>query len=82
MNLKYIGYNLQEAQEEIENILRNLQQKGEAYEHSSFYLSMQHLIHHFNIAWNARETRWEEAENASDENLKKWGEYPTDITLI
>lgn len=81
MNKKYIQYNLQEAQEEIENILRNLTQAPD-YPHQEFYRSMQHLIHHINIAWNSRSTSVEETENASESDLKRWGQFPSDIRLI
>lgn len=81
MNLKYIHYNLEEAQEEIENILQQLK-RGENYNHAEFYSSMQHLIHHINIAWNSRGTTAEQTSDASEEDLLKWSRYPTDIKLI
>lgn len=81
MNIKYIRYNLEEAQEEISNIMAQLK-RGDLYSHAEFYSSMQHLIHHVNIAWNARETRSEETENASEQDLERWGKFPTDIRLI
>lgn len=81
MNLKYIRYNLEEAQEEIENIMTQLK-RGEPYDQSQFYSSMQHLIHHINIAWNSRHASPVETENATDDDLKRWGKFPTDITLI
>lgn len=81
MNLKYIRYNLEEAQEEIENILHNLK-AGENYTHAEFYSSMQHLIHHMNIAWNSRSVPQQQTDSASEDDLKKWGQFPTDITLI
>lgn len=81
MNLKYIRYNLEEAQEEIENIMSQLK-KGDQYSHAEFYSSIQHLIHHINIAWNARNTSWVDAENATEEDMNRWSQYPTDIKLI
>lgn len=53
MNKQYIIYNLQDAQEEIEIILSKI--RDENYTHEQLYRSFQHLIHHVNIAWNARE---------------------------
>ena len=81
MNTKYVRYNLQEAQEEIENILRQLQ-RGNEYPHAEFYSSMQHLIHHINIAWNTRHISELRTENASEADLVEWGKFPEDIRLI
>lgn len=44
MNTKYIQYNIQEIQEEIENILSGLK-RGDGYTHETYYRSMQHLIY-------------------------------------
>jgi hypothetical protein len=81
MNKKYIQYNLEEAQEEIEVMLRSLKQKPD-YTHEEFFRSMQHLIHHINIAWNARSTSTNEIENATPADLERWGQFPADIKLI
>ena len=81
MNVKYIRYNMEEALDEIENIMNQLK-RGDGYSHAEFSSSIQHLYHHINIAWNSRETTWEETEQASEEQLRKWGEYPDDIKLI
>lgn len=78
MNTKYIAYNLQEAQEEIELMLARIK-TGKEYAHEDFYQSMQHLIHHVNIAWNARNVSEDEAE---DLELSEWSHFPDDIKLI
>lgn len=78
MNVKYIAYNLQEAQEEIEIMLKKIQ-SGKEYAHEDFYKSMQHLIHHVNIAWNARNATEEEVEES---DLDKWSHFPKDFKLI
>ncbi|MCM2348660.1 MAG: hypothetical protein NDI69_01485 [Bacteriovoracaceae bacterium] len=53
MNKPYIIYNLQDAHEEIEIILSKI--RDPHYTNEQFYRSFQHLIHHVNIAWNARD---------------------------
>ncbi len=78
MNTSFIRYNLQEIQEELEVISSGLS-RGEAYRHEDFYRSMQHVIHHVNIAWNARNASPAEVEEGS---LQKWSGFPKDIQLI
>jgi hypothetical protein len=43
---------------------------------------MQHLIHHVNIAWNARTVSDEMIENVSDEKMDEWSKFPQDIKLV
>lgn len=81
MNNKYIYYNLEEIQEEIEIIMKGLKNNPQ-YSHDEFYKSMQHLFHHANIAWNARHTTSEEVEQSGDAEILKWSQFPTDIRLI
>ena len=81
MNLQYIRYNLEEAKEEIENIMGQLERRDD-YSHAEFYSSMQHLIHHINIAWNARAVSADRTANATEDDLKNWGQFPQDLTLV
>lgn len=81
MNKKYIQYNLEEIQEELENIIRKLKSSKD-YAPEEFYQSMQHLFHHANTAWNTRNLAPQETENASEADQERWGKYPTDMILI
>lgn len=81
MNNKYIQYNLEEAEEEIQIMLKQLRAKKE-YSSEEFYSSMQHLYHHLNIAWNSRLTSWDEVEKSTSTDIENWGKFPTDITLL
>lgn len=80
MNKPYIIYNLQDAQEEIEIILQKIRDPN--YSHEQLYRSFQHLIHHVNIAWNAREESEEKTLEPSDKDIVAWSQYPKDLTLI
>lgn len=79
LNKKNIIYNLQEAEEEIQLIMQKI--KNPHYTHEDLYRSMQHLIHHVNIAWNSRSSNKEIIE-LEEEEMKKWSQFPTDIKLI
>lgn len=77
MNKLFIGYNLQEAQEEIEIILKAMKTNPN-YSHEEFYRSMQHLIHHVNIAYNGRNA----PEQPTEAQVEAYSQFPTDIKLI
>jgi len=80
LNRKYIYYNLQEAQEEIDILLKNILKEN--YDHEQFYKSFQHLVHHVNIAWNARGISSEATSDPSDEEMLEWSKFPTDLKII
>jgi hypothetical protein len=80
LNNKFIYYNLEEAEEEIQIMKKAL--KTGLYTHEQYYRSMQHLIHHVNIAWNARTVTDELIENISDEKMDEWSKFPQDIKLV
>ncbi len=79
MNRKFITYNFQEIQEEVELVLR---QMASGASHETFYRSVQHIYHHLNIAWNARDTGTDVVFDLDDPRMDTWKEFPTDIKLI
>lgn len=81
MNKKFVRYNLEEVQEEVGLILRGLKADPD-YTEERFYRAMQHIVHHVNIAWNARDIAEGAHEDATEEQLEQWGRYPTDFKLI
>jgi hypothetical protein len=49
------------------------------YSVGRFNLDMGHIYHHINFAWNIRGLRDINLyTEMSDENFKKWGQYPTE----
>ena len=81
MELKQLRYNMEEIAEEAANVLHNLT-RGEAYTERELYQSIQHLRHHVNKAWNARNVSIEAAEEASADQQAQWGLPPADVRLI
>jgi len=79
MNTKFIIYNFQEIQEEVEILLHKA---GSGLSHEQFYKSVQHLYHHLNIAWNARSTEPGVVFDLDDPRMDLWKEFPKDLTLI
>ena len=80
LNNDYIKYNLEEAKSEIETILKDLSSDSE-YQEGDFWPSIQHLFHHINTAWNARDVSPEEAAKVSQRSFTKWRQFPSDLEM-
>lgn len=49
------------------------------YSVGRFKVEMEHIYHHINFAWNIRSLRDVSLYiEISDENFRKWGQYPAD----
>ena len=77
MNTKILTSNISEALEELNRI--NSELATNLLDEVSFQIKLQHVYHHLNIAWNARNITTELYRNMSDEDFEKWGSYPKDI---
>jgi hypothetical protein len=80
MNKDYVLYNLIEAKEELDRTIQELQLELE-YGDPEFSVAMQHLYHHLNTAWNARNATVERTNECSDSDYKAWRKFPTDIDM-
>lgn len=76
MNRKYIQFNLEEAQMELEQVLDDLKQDSTFNEHE-YNASMSNIYHFLNTAWNARHASDSEAAQLSDDNYYLWREFPS-----
>ncbi len=76
LNRRHILYNLEEARDEIDLVIRDLR-RGE-YTEERFRRAMAHVVHHTNIAWNGRATR-HEIGDASEDAIREWSRYPADL---
>jgi len=43
---------------------------------------MQHLYHHVNTAWNARDATETQVEKATDDDFNRWSQFPTDLPAM
>ena len=80
MNREHTLFHLQEASEELARIINEIK-TDKSYSSAELYVSMTHLYHHINTAWNAREVSPSQAQECSEENFKLWQQFPTDIGL-
>lgn len=80
MNNEYIIYNLKEAQEQLTEIINEIE-NGEELNIGSYIVDMQHLYHHLNTAWNARDASDTQTTECSEENFEKWRLFPDDMEM-
>ena len=80
MNKEYIIYNLKEALGQLNSTISNIE-LDQNYEFGEYIVDMQHLYHHINTAWNARESTIEESNSCSEQDFDKWRQFPSDIYM-
>ncbi len=61
MNKPYVLWNLKQAREALERLIADMQADGD-YGYGEFRVDMEHLYHHINTAWNARDASKESVQ--------------------
>ena len=79
MNKEWILFHLNEALEEIESTIKDIETDPE-YDNPEYSVAIAHLYHHVNTAWNSRNSSANETED-TDKNFEKWRKFPTDIDM-
>jgi hypothetical protein len=80
MNLDYIVFHLAGAKSELETTLREIEANPE-YDYGEFRVAMEHVYHHINSAWNARDASPERAKACTQADFRAWRQFPRDIEL-
>jgi hypothetical protein len=80
MNRDYVLWNLGEPAEELIRTIEEMQGDPD-YDEVELMVALQHLDHHVNTAWNAREASPAAAEECSEENFALWRAFPGDIDM-
>lgn len=80
MNKNFILFNLQEAKEQLDSIIKDINEEP-SYDTGEYIVDITHLYHHINTAWNARKSSEEESNMCTDENFFIWRQFPEDIYL-
>jgi hypothetical protein len=80
MNKDYVLFHLREAAEELDTSIHEMETDPE-YEFGNFLVAMTHLYHHVNTAWNARDASQEQTDSCSDDDFRRWRQFPEDIDL-
>ena len=80
MNRSYVLWNLKEAREAIGQLIADIEADAD-YDFGEFRVDMEHLYHHINTAWNARDASTERADACSQADFDRWRQFPQDIEL-
>jgi hypothetical protein len=81
VNIEFVLFNLREASEELTKTIAAISEDP-SYGDGEFFPAIQHIYHHINTAWNAREAAAEEIEPGTDERWNAWGGFPDDFPLM
>ena len=68
MNREHVLFHLQEAAEELTRTVSECESNSQ-YDIGEYFVAMQHLYHHLNMAWNGRYATKEEADPITDETF-------------
>ena len=79
--LAHLSYNLQDAHEELERLLKMTGPDGEMDE-SYFDVKFAHMYWHLNTAWNTRNFTNEELQASDHDETNRHGQFPTDLKPI
>jgi len=78
LNKEHLQFHLHEALEELSRTVNRCENDPE-YSEAEFSVAMEHLYHHLNTAWNARNFGSERIKQATDQDFNVWGLFPSDL---
>ena len=81
MNRDHVLFHLREAQEAVTAIVLKMDAQLD-YDYGAFFPDMQHLYHHLNTAWNARDVPSTRVEAATDSDFNSWSQFPPDLPMM
>jgi hypothetical protein len=81
MNREWVLFNLREAADELSRTISEIETTRE-YDHADLSVAMQHLYHHVNTAWNARDASAERVNACSEEDFNAWRQFPNDMEIV
>ncbi|MDZ4795014.1 MAG: hypothetical protein SGI83_12105 [Bacteroidota bacterium] len=80
MNKDYILYNLQNAKEQLDSIIKDIKTNS-SYHIGEYMPDISHLYHHINTSWNARDSTEADSYLCKEEDFFRWRQFPEDIYL-
>jgi hypothetical protein len=81
MNRKAVVLHLKEAKEELDKTILQLE-NNRRFGAESLLVSMSHLYHHLNTAWNGREASAERHRECSQRDFDRWRKFPRNADLL
>jgi len=80
MNKAWVIFHLKEAQEELNRTIIEIE-KQDDYDFGEFVISMGHLYHHLNTAWNSKNASEAQVNNSTEDDFFTWRRFPKDIEI-
>ena len=80
MNKQYVLAQLTEARDAVDQLIADMRSDPE-YDYGEFRVDMEHLYHHINTAWNARDASADITGACAQEDFDRWRQFPQDIEL-
>ena len=80
MNKPYVVWNLKEAREALAELIADMEADTD-YDFGEFRVDMEHVYHHVNTVWNARDATKESSEACSKEDFERWRQFSQDMSL-
>ena len=81
MNKEWIAFHLQEAAEQLQEILNDLSSDSD-YSYGNYVVDISHAYHHINTAWNSRDASADDVANHTDADYDKWQRMPSADELM
>jgi hypothetical protein len=81
MNKDYILFHLSEARSAVDSIMNELKSDPK-YEYGNYRVDIEHVYHHINTAWNARDASRESVNESSEQDFNRWCQFPVDLEIL
>jgi hypothetical protein len=81
MNRDWVLTNLREANEELTRTIADIERDA-TYDFGEYRVAMQHLYHHLNTAWNARDASPLAVQASTDAIFNRWSALPSDLPMM
>ena len=81
MNRNWVVFHLGEARDAIDETLKEIRETPD-YDYGEFWVAMQHIYHHLNTAWNARDATEDRMARLSREDFYQWSRFPADLPMM
>jgi hypothetical protein len=81
LNRDWVLFHLREARGAISATIADIESTPD-YGYAEFWVAMQHLYHHLNTAWNARDALPSQVDPGTDADFNRWSQLPTDLPMM
>ena len=81
MNIDSLLFHLKEAKEELDSTIAEIE-GDTSYDIGQFRVSMSHLYHHLNTAWNSRDAATDRHLECAQSDFDEWRKFPSNEDLL